>query len=39
MRVGFVGIGEKSAQNEKDFSKTTGVKSLQMEISAVIMKK
>ena len=35
----FVGIGEKSGRNEKDFSKMQGVKPLQMRISTVIMKK
>lgn len=35
----FVGIGEKSAQNEEDFSKTSKAKPLQMGISTVIMKK
>ena len=35
----FVGIGEKSARNEKDFSKIQGVKPLQMGNATVIMKK
>ncbi len=35
----FVGIGEKSGWNEKDFSKIQGVKPLQMRNVTVIMKK
>jgi hypothetical protein len=35
----FVGIGEKSGWNEKDFSKIQGVKPLQMRNATVIMKK
>ena len=35
----FVGIGEKSGRNEKDFSKIQGVKPLQMGNATVIMKK
>ena len=38
-RMVFVGIGEKSGRNEKDFSKIQGVKPLQMGNATVIMKK